>query len=621
VALCSGFSWGESGDNCAETTKLLTEYATLTSERDKAVLESKIVKLCPDGAPGRYILGLTYERGENADRAITEYQAAQRLDPTFIKASGNLGLLYLKKGRLDDASVELTKALQQERDPRYHRGLATIFGERKLYSLSLYHCTEALKAFPNDASLLLGQAEALAGLGQHDQASQIFQKSLALAPGNAAAQLGLAASLSSAGRLDQAIDTLKTAATGDAANKEIHRRLSELYEKKGDTAAADYEAVLAGLPPNQNPLKVQEQLKAAETLVTNREYDKAIVALHAIIKAKPDLAAAHQRLGEALQGAGRDDDAIPAFKEVIRLKADKEETHYRLGQLYEKKGLLDEAVVEYRQSLTFAGEGGDTRSRLAELYTSRGSFAAAIDQYKELLKLKGGNAAIQTKLARVYVSNKNIPEAIAIYREAAALAPDSLEVHQELAALYKKTNQQDEAEQQYRDVLRLKKDEPEARNSLTAIYVKKKNYEELIKLLQESIDLSPKDAAAHYKLGLVYEFNKDYENAIIRYKEAVTLKEDHAKALNALGRASMKVGRLTDAKEFLEKAKQADPEMEETSVLLNNIRDEFSGDNSKSKKKKKGKGKGKKGKSGKSGKKGKAAKGNSAKKPKPKTQQ
>jgi hypothetical protein len=37
----------------------------------------------------------------------------------------------------------------------------------------------------------------------------------------------------------------------------------------------------------------------------------------------------------------------------------------------------------------------------------------------------------------------------------------------------------------------------------------------------------------------------------------------------------MKTGRLSEAKDTLEAAKKADPTMEETAVLLNNIRDEF----------------------------------------------
>ena len=53
----------------------------------------------------------------------------------------------------------------------------------------------------------------------------------------------------------------------------------------------------------------------------------------------------------------------------------------------------------------------------------------------------------------------------------------------------------------------------------------------------------------------------------------------------------MKTGRLSEAKETLEAAKKADPAMEETSVLLNNIRDEFNPEPRKITKSKKGKSK------------------------------
>jgi hypothetical protein len=69
----------------------------------------------------------------------------------------------------------------------------------------------------------------------------------------------------------------------------------------------------------------------------------------------------------------------------------------------------------------------------------------------------------------------------------------------------------------------------------------------------------------------------------------------------------MKTGRLSEAKETLEAAKKADPSMEETSVLLNNIRDEFNPEPRKITKGKKSKGKGKSKKSKKSVKKTKAA--------------
>jgi tetratricopeptide (TPR) repeat protein len=124
-------------------------------------------------------------------------------------------------------------------------------------------------------------------------------------------------------------------------------------------------------------------------------------------------------------------------------------------------------------------------------------------------------------------------------------------------------------------VIEQQKDDMDSRNALVSIYVKNKQYNEVAELLKGTAELFPEDPNNHYKLGLIYEFKKDYENAIAGYKKATELKADHARSLNALGRLYMKTGRISEAKEVLEAAKKADPTLEETSVLLNNIRDEF----------------------------------------------
>jgi tetratricopeptide (TPR) repeat protein len=152
----------------------------------------------------------------------------------------------------------------------------------------------------------------------------------------------------------------------------------------------------------------------------------------------------------------------------------------------------------------------------------------------------------------------------------------------------------------------------ETRSALVSIYVKNKQYDEITGLLKGTAELFPEDPNNHYKLGLIYEFKKDYESAIATYKKAIEVKPDHARSLNALGRLYMKTGRISEAKEMLEAAKKADPTLEETAVLLNNIRDEFNPEPRKIVKGKKSKGK--KGKKGSKGKKSTKAGKSSAKK-------
>jgi len=119
------------------------------------------------------------------------------------------------------------------------------------------------------------------------------------------------------------------------------------------------------------------------------------------------------------------------------------------------------------------------------------------------------------------------------------------------------------------------KDDAETRASLVSLYVKNKQYDEVTELLKGTAEMYPDDPTNHYKLGLIYEFRKDYESAIASYKKATALKADHARSLTSLGRIYMKTGRIAEAKEALEASRKADPTLEETSILLHNIRDSF----------------------------------------------
>lgn len=182
-------------------------------------------------------------------------------------------------------------------------------------------------------------------------------------------------------------------------------------------------------------------------------------------------------------------------------------------------------------------------------------------------------------------SSDNSKQFVTLLKETVHANPDHLQAHRELASLYKKDNKLNELEKEYREILRLKKDDFETRNALTSIYVKNKNYDELLVLLKENVEISPQDSNQRYKLGLVYEFQKDFANASLSYLEAVRLKEENAKALNALGRINMKTGRIKEAKEYLEKAQAIDPGLEETKLLLSNIKNETSSEPNKTPKK------------------------------------
>ena len=144
----TGFNWPfPAGDSCQKAKRLILELPAKASELKRKETESRVMELCPTGAAGHFLKGLQFERSGNADAAIAEYRETLGIDPEFYPASGNLGLLHLKKGSNEEAAVELSAGLRTE-DPRYNAGLARFYAGKKLPQLAIYHFREALAAFP-----------------------------------------------------------------------------------------------------------------------------------------------------------------------------------------------------------------------------------------------------------------------------------------------------------------------------------------------------------------------------------------------------------------------------------------------------------------------------------------
>lgn len=607
--LC-GFSWGLGNDSCKKAQEMAIRLQGLTEESDIRKAEAEILSICPDGAAAHYVSAVQLERVGNLDGAIGEYRKALQMERSFPEASGNLGLLYAQKGMHDEALVELAKGLSANSNPRYHKAMGMILAQRKVYPLAIHHLSEAGRELARDTDIGLALGEIYSATGKADKALEEYRRVLVVDPNQEQAHLRMAAIFMERSQPGKALEELKRAETANPQNREIHLLMAAIYDGQGDAKQAEYHYLLGGKPKKEPVL----QAVAAQPADAD-----AVSVLHASLKESPDKAVEiYEKLGNAYRTAGRDSDAIAAYREAAHRNSTSSDLYLNLGILYEKGDKLDEAVVAYKQAIQANPANADARLRLANIRNSRGFYQEAVEQYVEFLKLRPESPDIQLKLARIFARNKEANLAIEAYNGVLKFSPDNLDANRELAALYRQKGMNDKAVEHYRKALAQQKDDTESRNALVAIYVKNKQYDEITDLLKGAVQLFPDDPNNHYKLGLIHEFKKDYENAILSYKKASELKPDHARSLNALGRLYMKTGRITEAKEVLEAARHADPNLEETSVLLNNIRDEFSPEPRKINKKLKARSpKGKKSKAKKS-QKSKASKGAKAGKAKAK---
>ena len=173
-----------------------------------------------DVASEYYDLGNAYVELGKYDKAITEFQAALKIDPGFVKADYNLALAYAHAKRPDDAMAILKRLLTADpQNTQLHSALGWAYhlAGRDEDALSQY--TTVIGLYPADLNALYNSGIILWKLKRPHEAMDQFTALLARAPDDTDA-------LYAAGSLLLSLDD--PAASGDMLSR-------YLQKKAGDT--------------------------------------------------------------------------------------------------------------------------------------------------------------------------------------------------------------------------------------------------------------------------------------------------------------------------------------------------------------------------------------------------
>jgi len=151
------------------------------------------------------VLGtLTWRQcGMYAD-AETLWKTTLRLNPDSWLAHTDLGAIFLKRGKLDDAMLHYKFALQI--NPRYqeaYNGLGAVLLQKGQVDEAIAQFQKALQVNPDDAEAQFNLGAALAQKGRLDDAIAQYQKALQTNPGDARGHLNLALTLLEKGRTSE----------------------------------------------------------------------------------------------------------------------------------------------------------------------------------------------------------------------------------------------------------------------------------------------------------------------------------------------------------------------------------------------------------------------------------
>jgi tetratricopeptide (TPR) repeat protein len=360
-------------------------------------------------------LGNVFFRNGRMDEAIGQYQKALVIQPRYALALNNLGNVFLRNGRVDEAIEQYQKALAiQPGDADTHDNLGKALLKKGQVDEAIVHFQQALAIQPDDGATHDYLGNGLLKKGQVDEALVHFQKALALQPDNADFHNNFGNALLGKGKLDEAITHYQKALEIRPVSAEFHNNLGTVLLWKG-------------------------------------QVDEAMVHFQKAVEIQPDYAKAHEGLGMVFFQKAQVDEAIVHFQEVLKIHPDFAEANHNLGAAFLQKGQMNEAIAYYQKAVQLEPLNAEFQSNLGYALFLRGEVREAIAHYQTSLEIQPQNAITCKNLAWILAtcpeaSVRNGAKAVKLAEQAARLSgsPDPIFIGT-LAAAYAEAGRFSEA--------------------------------------------------------------------------------------------------------------------------------------------------------------------------------
>ncbi|MDO8836222.1 MAG: tetratricopeptide repeat protein [Vicinamibacterales bacterium] len=174
--------------------------------------------------------------------------------------------------------------------------------------------------------------------------------------------------------------------------------------------------------------ELQGELKAADALMANRQWDEAIAAYKAILVKAPALSLLNLQVAQAYRAKKDFDNAIATYEDVLKTEPSLERVYVELGNVYMQKGDFDKAAATLEKAASTLSAGREVFYNLGEVYFSKGQMDEATKHFqtaaerdatwpKPVFKLglvalnKGDKAGAITMMEKVLALDPNSPEA------------------------------------------------------------------------------------------------------------------------------------------------------------------------------------------------------------------
>jgi len=331
---------------CAVTT-----HAQLTHWRNGEAILGRAVKLTSGNFIAEKYLADAIALQGRFDEAISHYQQALRINPSYADAHNNLGFTLAQQGKGEEAMEHYRQALRINPDhKRAHNNLGLALAETGKFEEAASHFAAVVRLEPQDADALYNLANALAGQEKFAEAEPYFQAVVRLKPDDAEAREKLGRALARQGKAAEAAaqfaEVLRLRPDGTA---HYNLALALVMQGKSESAITHYREAIWLKPEWPVAMNDLAWILATHPKAGVRNGVEAIrLAERACELAQRKEAAFLGTLDAAYAEAGRFADAIATAKQARNLALANGQKV--LAELAERRLKLYEARQPYRQN-------------------------------------------------------------------------------------------------------------------------------------------------------------------------------------------------------------------------------------------------------------------------------
>ena len=478
--------------------------ADLYRSRDQHTPETKLlaryVASAPDPVAARLAVGKRFAERGDAKEAIPYLEgvaaAPAEHDADAAKALLLLGTLHLSGHQkdLDKAASYFRAYIARAKD----RLAATrtvaqrVKPQVAMADLVVEVYEEMTRLDPSDADALYALGEAYVDANRFEQSLPAFTRYIQRSEDRGAAIETVALYLFGKGREPEALKLFADLGGDEIRNPSLHRRLGNLYRKRGDMERARYhfEKFLSSASARPRELRTfGDQLFRAQMFdLAARAYEVAMASPNEREQVAQNLAICYLKLR-------RPDQAEAMFQRYIAAEPDKPKTRERVAQKYYEENELGRALSHFRAAFVPENRRSldNIFARMADILMKLGRRDEVVGLAHDYILLQGSRQSAREKAADQLRALGLRAEAVRIYREILVDRPGDQEVMERVAEELVRSGDTKAGVAELEKLVSLRGFAPRAIIDAAQLLERRGLYDEALALVEDGVERGKKD--------------------------------------------------------------------------------------------------------------------------------